>query len=121
MTLLGTPEETVQAQLDGYNARDIEAFMAPWAEDAEYYQFPDTLLAKGKAAIRERHMVRFQEPNLHGALLSRISLDGLVVDRERVTRTFPDGPGTVDVVAIYEVAGGLIQKAWFRMGTPALG
>jgi putative hydrolase of HD superfamily len=120
LSFLSTPDDIVQAQLDGYNARDIEAFMAPWAEDAEYYQFPDTLLAKGKPAIRERHVLRFQEPNLHGELLSRISLDGLVVDRERVVRSFPDGPGTVDVIAIYEVAHGLIQKAWFRMGKPIL-
>jgi hypothetical protein len=118
LSFLNTPEDAVQAQLDGYNARDIAAFMAPWAKDAEYYQFPDTLLAKGEAAIRERHVARFQEANLHGELLSRISLDGMVIDRERVTRTFPDGPGTVDVIAIYEVVGGLIHKAWFRMAKP---
>jgi hypothetical protein len=40
-----------------------------------------------------------------------------VVDQERVTRTFPDGPGEIDVIAIYEVENGKIAKAWFKMGT----
>ena len=30
------PEEIVQQQLDAYNARDIDAFMACWADDALY-------------------------------------------------------------------------------------
>lgn len=40
------PEEIVQQQLDAYNARDIDAFMACWADDAQYYQHPDTLLGR---------------------------------------------------------------------------
>ncbi|WP_246728527.1 hypothetical protein [Microvirga terricola] len=60
------PSEIVQAQLDAYNARDIEAFMSYWAEDAQYFAFPSELLASGAAQIRERHIVRFTEPNLFG-------------------------------------------------------
>jgi hypothetical protein len=30
----------------------------------------------------------------------------MVVDQERVTRTFPEGPGQIDVIAIYEIEGG---------------
>ena len=114
-------ETVVAAQLDAYNARDIDAFMACWAPDAEYYAFPGTLLAKGAPAIRARHLDRFQEPDLHGRLLTRIEAAGLVIDQETVTRTFPEGPGEVDVVAIYEVAHGRIARAWFRMGPPRLG
>lgn len=40
--------------------------------------------------------------------------------QEVVTRTFPEGPGEVDVVAIYEVENGKIAKAWFKMGPPRL-
>jgi hypothetical protein len=40
--------------------------------------------------------------------------------REVVTRTFPDGPGEIDVIAIYEIGNGKIEKAWFKMGTPRL-
>jgi ribosomal protein S18 acetylase RimI-like enzyme len=113
-------ELPVQRQLEAYNARDIDGFMRCWAEDCEYYEFPARLLARGAAEVRERHLARFKEPGLFGKLLSRISVGNVVVDHETVTRTFPDGPGEVDVVAIYEVAGGRIAKAWFKQGAPRL-
>lgn len=118
--MTGEAEAVVARQLDAYNARDIEAFMRCWADDAQYFQHPSTLLASGAAAIRQRHVARFCEPNLHGALLHRMSVGDIVVDRERVTRTFPEGPGAVDVIAIYQVENGLIAKAWFIVGEPAL-
>lgn len=114
------PEDCVQQQLEAYNAHDIDAFMQWWAEDSCYYGFPDQLLAKGTAEIRERHLVRFREPNLHGRLLTRLSVDNLVIDQEVVTRTFPEGPGEVDVIAIYEIERGKISNAWFKMGKPRL-
>ena len=115
-----TPSEVAQAQLDAYNARDIDAFMAFWAEDAQVFAFPSQLLAGGAAAIRERHVARFKEPNLFGRLLNRIAAGGMVVDHEVVTRTFPEGRGQVEVIAIYEIEGSRIRKAWFRMGEPVL-
>jgi hypothetical protein len=113
-------EAVVQRQLDAYNARDIDAFMACWALDAKVYAHPDTLLADGAAAIRARHEVRFREPNLFGRLIQRMSAGDTVVDREVVTRTFPEGPGQVDVIAIYDLANGKIARAWFVMGAPVL-
>ena len=113
-------ELPVQKQLEAYNARNIDAFMQWWADDCQYYEFPSRLLASGAAEVRERHVTRFKEPNLHGALAKRIVVANVVVDQETVTRTFPDGPGEVDVVAIYEVENGKITKAWFKMGPPRL-
>lgn len=113
-------EAVVKAQLDAYNTKDINAFMACWAEDAEVFSHPNILLAKGHDEIRARHLIRFQEPDLYGHLVSRIVLCNRIVDTERVTRNFPGGVGEVDVVAIYEVADGLISKAWFLMGKSKL-
>jgi GNAT superfamily N-acetyltransferase len=112
----GPPDMTlpVQKQLEAYNARDIDAFMRWWAEDCSYYEFPSRLLAQGAAEIRQRHVLRFQEPNLSGRLTNRFSVGNLVIDQEVVTRTFPDGPGEVDVIAIYEVDGDKITRAWFK-------
>ena len=118
MNISSDIEYPVQRQLDAYNARDIDGFMQWWAEDCHYYEFPDRLLARGVTEIRERHIARFREPNLHGRLLSRTAVGNLVVDREIVTRDFPEGPGVVDVIAIYEIAAGRIGKAWFKMGPP---
>ena len=111
------PTIPVSRQLDAYNARDIDAFMTWWAEDCEYYQFPSHLLARGTDAIRQRHVERFKEVDLHGSLTERIAVGNVVVDREVLTRTFPEGPGEVDVLAIYEVEHGRIAKAWFKIGT----
>jgi hypothetical protein len=114
------PAHCVQQQLEAYNARDIDAFMQWWAEDCCYYGFPDQLLAKGAAEIRERHLVRFREANLRGRLITRLCVDDLVIDQEVVTRSFPEGPGEVDVIAIYQDESGKISKAWFKMGKPRL-
>ena len=114
------PEAIVQRQLDAYNARDIDAFMINWAGDAQFFEHPATLLASGAAAIRERHLLRFKEPNLHGKLIKRIAVGNKVVDQELVTRTFPEGTGTIEVIAIYEIENARIAKAWFIMGPRAL-
>jgi hypothetical protein len=114
------PTEVVRKQLEAYNAKDIDAFMSFWAADAQFFAFPSELLAQGAEQIRERHLVRFKEPNLFGQLISRMNVGNLVIDREVVTRTFPEGPGRVDVIAIYEVDGEKITKAWFKVGTPVL-
>ena len=120
----GTQDEDValpvREQLEAYNARDIDRFMQWWAEDCRYYAFPDTLLAEGAAQIRARHVERFKEVNLHGRLLQRMVLGNVVVDKEVVTRTFPEGTGDVDVLAIYEIEAQRIARAWFRLGTPRL-
>ena len=113
-------EFPVQQQLDAYNARDIDAFMQWWSDDCEYYEFPARLLARGAEQIRGRHVTRFKEPNLFGKLIKRSVVDNLVVDQEVVTRTFADGVGEVDVLAIYQIENGKIAKAWFKMGSPRL-
>ncbi len=108
--------DVVRAQLDAYNARDIDAFMACWHEEAEYFAFPNEPLAVGAPAIRDRHIQRFKDEALKGELLGRFAVEDVVVDHELVTRTFPEGLGQVDVVAIYTVKDGLIRKAWFKQG-----
>lgn len=89
--------------------KDIDEFMRWWAADCEYFAFPDQLLARGAAAIRERHIARFAEPDPHGELL-----------HAAVQRTYPEGPGEVEVLCTYEIVDGLIQRAWFAIGEPRL-
>ena len=115
-----TPLEVVDAQLNAYNRKDIEGFMEYWDHDAEYYSHPGTLLARGREAILARHIERFKEPDLWGRLVSRAVIDDKVVDHEVVTRNFPEGRGTLEVVCIYEVKGEKIVKAWFIMGNRKL-
>ena len=110
------PRIPVKRQLDAYNAKDIEAFMEAWTDDAEIFEHPSTLLARGRDAIRARHEERFREPFLYGRLISRTCVGSTVVDHEEVTRSFPEGRGRVEVIAIYSVVGERIRTAWFVVG-----
>jgi hypothetical protein len=114
------PESVVQRQLDAYNARDIEGLMAAYAEDAQQFEYPATLLASGASQLRERNLARFREANLHARLIKRIVMGPVVIDHEEVTRTFPEGIGKIELVAIYEVHDGRIATARFIFGPRTL-
>jgi GNAT superfamily N-acetyltransferase len=115
-----SPEAVVQRQLDAYNARDIDGLIAIYAHDAQHFQYPATLLASGSVPLRERFASRFTESNLRAQLLRRIVMGNVVIDHELVTRTFPEGAGTVELVAIYEVRDGKIATATFLNGPKTL-
>jgi len=121
MPLSTDPAAVVQRQLDAFNARDLDALLAAYAEDARMFEHPSKLLASGTAAFRERYAARFQEPNLHATLLNRTVMGHIVIDHEEVTRTFPEGPGKIELLMIYEVQNGRIAKAWSIAGTKTLG
>jgi hypothetical protein len=110
------PEAVVQNQLDAYNAHDVDALVASYADDAKLFEHPATLLASGTVQLRERFSLRLQEPNLHARLLKRMVMGNFVVDHELVTGAFPEGPGTVELIATYEVVSGRIANAWFLSG-----
>jgi hypothetical protein len=115
-----TPEAVVQANVDAYNARDIEAFLATYVLDAKLFQYPDKLLASGREQLRARYVDRFKEPNLHTDVVKRIAMGDFIVDHERITRTFPEGTGISEVVAIYEVRDGKITRGWLIFGANKL-
>ena len=120
MTLSTAPESVVQRQLDAFNTRDIGALMATYAEDAQQFEYPATLLASGAAQVRERSTARFRESNLHARLIRRIVMGQVVIDHEEVTRTFPEGTGKIELIAIYEVRDGKIATARFIYGSKTL-
>lgn len=117
---LEDPVALVQRQLDAYNAKDVDAWLATYADDAEQYVLHGDRLAKGHTELRQRIMVRFAEPDLHAELLSRIVMENTVIDLELVTRNFPEGKGTIQMLCVYEVNGGCVTKASFAMGQPTL-
>lgn len=109
-------EKVVQAQLDAYNRRDIDAWLSTYSEDAQQFLLHAGELAVGHAAIRKRMEERFKEPQLHAELIHRTTMENVVVDHELVTRKFPDGLCTVEMICIYEVSDGKIKKATFAIG-----
>ncbi|WP_211440811.1 nuclear transport factor 2 family protein [Collimonas humicola] len=109
-------EDIVQKQLDAYNARDMDAFLATYADEAELFGFPNTPSAKGKEEMRKRYTVRFSDTLLHCIIVKRIVMGNTVIDHERVRVTLPEGPGVMEAIAIYEVHDGKIAKVTFISG-----
>lgn len=103
--------EIVQAQVEAYNAHDLEAFAACYAEDIQMFRMPAAEpMISGKAQLKEFYGTnRFMSPALHAEIVNRIVLGNKVIDHERITGIQKD---PVEVVVIYEVQNSLIQRAW---------
>lgn len=114
------PADVVQAQLDAYNRKDIDALLGTYAADAEHHLLHGDLLAAGHEQLRPRFLARFAEPDLHAELRSRTVFGNIVVDSEVVTRNFPEKRGSIEMLCIYEVEGGVIRRASFAMGPQRL-
>jgi len=108
-----TPAELVQAQLDAWNAHDVETLLALYAPDACQYEYPDRLLAQGSAALRERMAARFRSAKPRAELLHRTALGRTVIDHERIV----SGSAARELIAIYDVNDdGRIASARFVFG-----
>ena len=105
-----TPEALVQRQLNAYNFRNLEAFLETYADDVELYRYPDTLLGKGKEAMRKNYGRMFENtPNLHCEIVGRIVQGNILIDKERVQF----GDQILEAVAIYHIENGKIKKVVF--------
>ncbi|PJZ83578.1 steroid delta-isomerase [Leptospira harrisiae] len=113
-----TKLKLIDKQLKAYNQKDIDLFLDCWDQNANIFLHPNTLVAEGIKEIKDRHLSRFQEPDLFAKLISRTSFNGKIVDHELVTRNFPEGKGTIEVLAIYEILNQKICNAWFLIGEP---
>jgi hypothetical protein len=106
-----TPVEVVQRQVEAYNAHNLEAFAATYAESIQMVRLPAPEPAiTNKAELVEFYGTnRFMAPNLHAEVLNRVVLGNKVIDHERITG-LPNSP--FECVVIYEVENDLIQRVW---------
>jgi len=115
-----SPLAVVQAQLDAFNAKDVDALLRAYAPDAEQFALHGQRLAKGHDELRQRYTLRFTEPDLDARLLSRMVMGNIVTDLELITRNFPEGVGLLEMLCIYEVVHGRIQRASFAPGATTM-
>ena len=106
-----TPEQLVQMQLNAYNAHDLDAFLVPYAEDVELYEFPSKLLSKGKEQMRKDYIFITQTPKLYCRIQKREIKDNTVTDHEEVTF---GGGKPVYATATYIIENGKISKVYFK-------
>jgi len=110
----GDPASVVQAQVDAYNAHDLTAFAACYADAVSI-----ELLGsgepprKGQAALKEDYAFLGRMPEGFGVDIVQRTVNGpIVVDHERI-HGLPDGRSAPDAIAVYEVRDGKILNVWF--------
>lgn len=101
-----------QRQLEDYNARDLDRFVAEYTDDVVVYRLVGTApLLVGKHALAEQYRNnRFNVPGLHVELVNRKVFGNKVIDQELVTGV-QEQP--MEVAAIYEVTPAGISTVWF--------
>lgn len=107
-----SPAQLAQQQLNAYNCGDVEAFLAPYSEEVELFNFPEEAIGKGKEGMRASYGRMFRNaPDLHCELVQRDVLGNTVIDHERITGL--PGLKPFEAVAIYKVEDGKIAKVYF--------
>jgi hypothetical protein len=102
----------VQRQLDAYNAQDLDAFMACYAQDVVLAGLNGEVTERGSNAVRARYGALFARfPHNRARLVNRIDLGNVVIDHEDVERE--PGGERFQVAAIYTVRDGLIVRVDF--------
>ncbi|MEQ8433328.1 MAG: nuclear transport factor 2 family protein [Oceanicaulis sp.] len=115
-----SPAILAERQLAAYNARDLDAFAACFADDVEVYDFPGVLVLSGREMFRARYEARFQSEGLEAVVVHRAVIGPRVIDHERV---WFDGRGRsdpVDLVVVYTVRDAMISRVDFiKEGSPS--
>jgi len=104
--------DSVVRQVQAYNARDLEGFLACYAEDVVIEDAEGKALMRGLQAMRSRYGLLFTDsPEPHAEIVTRIRVGRYVIDEEWVTGT---PGGDVHAAAIYRLDDdGLIDRVRF--------
>ena len=99
--------DPVQAQVDAYNARDIDAFVAVYSPNVVITDATGRAIMQGGDSIREEYGALFDaSTDLRAEILGRVSAGPWTVDQERVSR----GDEVREVLVAYQVVDGLITR-----------
>ena len=96
--------------MNAYNARNLEAFLEPYAKDVELYIFPDKLVSRGKEKMRKDYLDDFKNQSVHCEVKERIVQGNVIIDKESV---FGVEDKTLESTAIYHIENDKIKKVYF--------
>jgi hypothetical protein len=102
--------DPVQEQLDAYNARDLERFLACYDPGVVIEDAAGRRLMEGREAMRAAYGALFAgNPGLRAEVATRIRAGEFVVDEERVTGIGqPGSPAEMHLAVVYRVRDGVI-------------
>lgn len=106
-----TPEQVVQANLDAYNANDIDGFMSYFSSEITMHNFETgEQTAAGHKAVRAIYQPYFEaSPDLHSTILQRTVFGNRVIDHESISGRYGSDE-VLELVLIYEVQQEKITK-----------
>jgi len=107
-----SPEQLAQAQLDAYNAKDLDAFCACYSPTVKVWHPPEAQpRLDGMAAFRERYAHGpFALPQVQAEVTQRLVLGNTVVDHE-IVHGREGSP--LQVAVVYRCKEGLIDEVFF--------
>jgi hypothetical protein len=103
--------DPVQEQLDAYNARDLERFLACYAPEVVIEDGAGARLLEGIEAMRAAYRALFaNNPGLRAEVPTRIRAGEFVIDEERVSglNLPPGAPAEFHTAVVYRVRDGRI-------------
>jgi hypothetical protein len=104
--------DLIQAQLEAYNAQDLDAYCGFFAKDVVVADLNGAVTTRGLDAYRVKYDGVFaQFPENKVELLNRMAVGSTVIDHERVVRS--PGGESFEVIAIYTLADGKIARVDF--------
>ncbi|MBM4187990.1 MAG: SgcJ/EcaC family oxidoreductase [Gemmatimonadetes bacterium] len=105
-----TPTAVVRRQIETFNQRDLDGFMALYADDAVVFEFPSGKeLWRGKAAIRAQYETVFKQPLPPVRVEPRIVDGHFVIENE----VWDAKPGERNrAIWMYDIQAGLIRRVW---------
>lgn len=104
--------DVVQRQLEAYNAQDLDAFCATYADDCVIADLNGAVTQSGIADIRARYARTFADyPENRAWIVNRMTLGDTVIDHEKGARS-PGGP-FFEALVVYTVKNGRIARVDF--------
>jgi hypothetical protein len=109
-----SPLELFERQVAAFNAHDVDAFVATYAQDTVVTSFGQPAFT-GRDELRDHYRQRFEDTSLH-CRIDRVEVfAGMwVVAQEYVS----SADGGTAVLGVFEIAGGGIQRASLLRALP---
>lgn len=102
-------EMVVERQIAAYNAHDLEAFLATYAEDVQFER-GNGEVSVGRETMASRYGELFAAGRCRAEITARMRQGEWIVDHETA---YGLGPEPVRVIVAYRVRGGVIDRVRF--------
>jgi hypothetical protein len=104
--------QLVSDQLNAWNEKNIDKFLARYSDSVKVKAYPNTLNYVGKQTMKEKYKRSFESaPQLKCEIVKRIIFGNKIIDYERITG-YKDN-WVNEAVAIYTITNNVISEVCF--------